>query len=92
MFLARSNPNEPSLLADFAASLTSASKEDLQQVLETVDLERRLHQVVELLHRELEIARAQMEIREHVEAEIPETSAGSRAAPAAASTFRKSWE
>jgi ATP-dependent Lon protease len=70
VFLDRSNPNEPSLLADFAASLTSASKEDLQRVLETVDLERRLHQVVELLHRELEIARAQMEIREHVESEI----------------------
>ena len=72
IFLARSNPNEPSVLADFAASLTSATKEDLQQVLETVDLERRLQQVVELLHKELEIAKAQMEIREHVEAEISE--------------------
>lgn len=70
IFLARSNPNEPSVLADFAASLTSASKEDLQKVLETVNLDRRLEQVVELLHRELEIAKAQMEIRQHVEAEI----------------------
>ncbi len=72
VFLARSNPNEPSLLADFAASLTSASKEDLQQVLETVELERRLERVVELLHKELEIAKAQMEIRQHVESEIQE--------------------
>jgi len=70
VFLARSNPNEPSLLADFAASLTSASKEDLQAVLETVELVRRLERVVELLHKELEIAKAQMEIRQHVESEI----------------------
>jgi len=70
VFLTRSNPNEPSLLADFAASLTSASSPELQDVLEAVNLQRRLEKVVELLHKELEIARAQMEIREHVEAEI----------------------
>jgi ATP-dependent Lon protease len=70
IFLARSNPNEPSLLADFAASLTSASKPELQEVLESINLQRRLEQVLELLHKELEIARAQMEIREHVESEI----------------------
>ncbi len=70
VFLARSNPNEAALLADFAASLTSASKADLQEVLETLPLQRRLEKVVELLHRELEIAKAQMEIRAHVEEEI----------------------
>src|SRR5690606_193998 len=62
VFLARSNPNEPSLLADFAASLTSASKEDLQEVLETITLQRRLEKVVELLHKEVQIAQAQMDI------------------------------
>jgi ATP-dependent Lon protease len=70
VFLARSNPNEPSLLADFAASLTSASKPELQEVLESINLQRRLEQVLELLHKELEISRAQTEIREHVESEI----------------------
>ncbi|MCZ6642187.1 MAG: endopeptidase La [Gammaproteobacteria bacterium] len=70
VFLARSNPNEPSQLADFAASLTSASKADLQEVLETVSLLRRLEKVVALLHRELEIARAQMEIRQNIEEEV----------------------
>jgi len=70
MFLARSSPNRPAVLADFAASLTSASKEDLQQVLETLDLQRRLERVVELLHRELKIAEAQMEIRQHVEEKV----------------------
>ncbi|MEQ8859382.1 MAG: endopeptidase La [Pseudomonadales bacterium] len=70
VFLTRSNPNEPSLLADFAASLTSASKDDLQEVLETITVQRRLEKVVELLHRELEIAKAQMDIRRQVEAEM----------------------
>ncbi|MEZ5557254.1 MAG: endopeptidase La [Pseudomonadales bacterium] len=70
VFLARSNPNEPALLADFAASLTSASKADLQAVLEEITLQRRLEKVVELLHRELEIAKAQRDIREQIEQEI----------------------
>ncbi len=70
VFLARSNPNEPSLLADFAASLTSASKEDLQEVLETISVQRRLEKVVELLHKEVEIAQAQMDIRRQVESEL----------------------
>jgi ATP-dependent Lon protease len=70
VFLARSDINQPSLLADFAASLTTASKEDLQEVLETVPLQRRMERVVELLHREVQIAKAQMEIRQHVEQEM----------------------
>jgi ATP-dependent Lon protease len=70
VFLSRSNPNEPSLLADFAASLTSASKEDLQTVLETVPLQTRLEKVLDLLNQELQIARAQKDIREHVDTEI----------------------
>jgi len=69
-FLARSNPNEASVLADFAASLTTASREDLQEVLERIELQPRMELVVQLLHREVEIATAQMEIREHVEKEI----------------------
>jgi ATP-dependent Lon protease len=70
IFLARSNPNEAAVLADFAASLTTASKEDLQEVLERVALLPRLERVVKLLRHEVEIAAAQMEIREHVEKEI----------------------
>jgi ATP-dependent Lon protease len=37
-FLNRFSPNEPSLLTDFAASLTTASKEKLQDVLEALNL------------------------------------------------------
>ncbi|XOV84952.1 MAG: endopeptidase La [bacterium] len=70
LFLTRSSPNEPSLLADFAASLTTAGKEELQEVLERIALQPRMELVVKLLRREVEIAAAQMEIREHVEKEI----------------------
>ncbi len=72
VFLARFSPNEPAVLADFAAGLTSASKAELQDVLETLPLLPRLEKVLELLHKELQIARTQMEIREHVEGEIKE--------------------
>jgi len=70
VFLNRFNPNEASVLADFAAALTSGSKTDLQKVLDTASLLPRLELVVELLHKELEIAKAQTEIREHIEGEI----------------------
>ena len=63
LFLARSSTNEPSLLADFAASLTTAGKEELQEVLERIALQPRMELVVKLLRREVEIAAAQMEIR-----------------------------
>ena len=70
VFLQRSNPNEPALLADFAASLTSASREELQGVLETLPLLARLEKVLDLLNREVQIARAQQEIRQHVDTEM----------------------
>lgn len=70
VFLNHSNLDEPSLLADFAASLTSATKQDLQAVLDTLPLLQRMEKVVELLQAEVGIASAQMEIRQHVEGEI----------------------
>lgn len=70
MFLQNFKVNDPSRLADFSASLTTSSPEDLQDILESVDLDARLEKVMVLLKREVEIAKAQMEIREHVESEI----------------------
>ena len=72
VFLDRSNLNEPSLLADFAAGLTTASKEELQGVLETIELMPRLEKVLKLLHQEVRVARTQTEIRQHVETTIQE--------------------
>jgi ATP-dependent Lon protease len=67
MFLDRIGPEDPSHLADFAAALTTSGKEQLQQVLETVDLLPRMEKVLDLLHNELELAKAQKTIRESVE-------------------------
>jgi len=67
MFLDRFGPDDPSHLADFAASLTTSTKEQLQEVLETVDLLARMEKVLVLLNNELELARAQQKIRHSVE-------------------------
>ncbi|MFA7241136.1 MAG: endopeptidase La [Sulfuricellaceae bacterium] len=66
-FLTRFSPNEPSFLADFAASLTTATKEDLQKVLEAFNLRKRMERVLVLIKKELDVARLQSKIREQVE-------------------------
>jgi len=67
MFLDRFGPDDPSHLADFAASLTTSTKEQLQEVLEAVPLMKRMEKVLVLLNNELELARAQQKIRATVE-------------------------
>ncbi|MCB1753251.1 MAG: endopeptidase La [Gammaproteobacteria bacterium] len=67
IFLDRMGPDDPSHLADFAASLTTANKEQLQEILAAVDLLPRMEKVLVLLSNELELARAQHDIRKSVE-------------------------
>ena len=67
IFLDRMGPDDPSHLADFAASLTTANKEQLQEILSAVDLLPRMEKVLALLNNELELARTQHEIRKSVE-------------------------
>jgi ATP-dependent Lon protease len=67
MFLDRFGPDDPSHLTDFAASLTTSDKFQLQKVLETIELLPRMEKVLELLHRELEVVKAQASIRKTVE-------------------------
>ena len=67
VFLQRFSPEEPSPLADFAASLTTATKIELQDILETVHLLKRIEKVLLLLSKELQQAKAQVEIRSQVE-------------------------
>ena len=66
-FLNRFSPNEPALLTDFAASLTTAPKEKLQEVLEALNLRKRMQKVLLLIKKELEVAKLQTQIRERVE-------------------------
>ncbi|MDQ7049137.1 MAG: endopeptidase La [Enterobacterales bacterium] len=71
-FLNRFNPNEPSQLADFAASVTTATRQDLQQVLETVHLKKRMERVLVLIKKELEVAELQKDIQDQVEETLSE--------------------
>jgi ATP-dependent Lon protease len=66
-FINRFSPNEPALLTDFAASLTTAPKEKLQDVLEAFNLRKRMQKVLVLIKKELEVAKLQSQIREKVE-------------------------
>ncbi len=69
-FLDRFGPNEPSPLTDFAAALTTAEKEELQDILDTVDIRRRMQKVLILIKKELDVAKLQAQIRQSVERKI----------------------
>jgi len=72
VFLSRFGPAEPSPFADFAANLTTANKEELQEVLATVPLIARMEKVLLLLKKELEVAKIQAEIRKGVQERVGE--------------------
>jgi ATP-dependent Lon protease len=72
LFLDNFHPNDPSHLADFAASLTTSARHEQQEVLEAVDLLTRLERVHVLINKELEVAKAQAHIRKQVEREMQE--------------------
>lgn len=71
-FLNRFNPNEPSALTDFAASLTTAAGRELQDVLETFTVLERMKKVLVLIRKELEVAKLQTQIREKVDEKMSE--------------------
>ncbi len=71
-FLERFTPDEASPLTDFAAAMTSADGDQLQDILETVPLLRRMEKVLLLIQHELEVAGLQTEIRQRVEQRISE--------------------
>jgi ATP-dependent Lon protease len=72
LFLEHFHPNDPSRLADFAASLTTSRRDEQQEVLEAIDLLKRLERVHVLINKELELAKAQAQIRKQVEDEMQE--------------------
>jgi len=72
IFLTQFSPDNPGPFTDFVANLTSASKDALQQVLATVDLLPRMELVLQLVRKELEVARLQTEIKERVDARMSE--------------------
>ena len=69
-YLNRFSPREPSPLADFAAAITTAPGSELQEVLETISIQRRMEKVLVLIRKEQEVARLQSEISEEVNRNI----------------------
>ncbi|GFO59118.1 Lon protease [Geomonas silvestris] len=72
LFLSRSSLDDPGRLADFAANLTSADGQELQQVLEALDVRKRIDIVLVLLKKELEVSRLQTKITKQIEEKISE--------------------
>gem|GEM_PF-2135647 len=70
--LERFSPSDPSPLADFGAILTSATSEELLDILRTIPLTRRMEKVLHLLKQELEVGRLQTRIRSRVEEKMTE--------------------
>ncbi len=69
-FLNRFNTHEPSPLADFAAAMTTATRDELQDVLATAPVLERMKKVLVLMKKEVEVAKLQSQIREQVEEKI----------------------
>ena len=69
-YLLRFNPNDPSLLADCAASITTASSAELLEVLETVDLIPRLKLSLSLVQKELASSKLEKNIKNTVSEKI----------------------
>ena len=70
LFLGRTSMDDPARLTDFAANLTNADGFELQDVLETFDIHRRIDKVLILLKKELEVSRLQTKISQQIEEKI----------------------
>lgn len=70
IFLGHSDFTEPGRLADFAVALTTASREELQDVLETFDIQGRIDKALVLLKKELDLSVLQNSINQKIDATI----------------------
>jgi len=67
LLLERINVSDPSALADFAASMTTSSGAELQVILETSSVRKRLESVLILLKKEIEISKIKADISKRIE-------------------------
>jgi len=67
LLLDRINVSDPSALADFAASMTTSSGSELQEILETIPIQQRLERVLILLKKEIEISKLKADISKRIE-------------------------
>lgn len=70
LLLERINVHDPGALSDIAASMTTASGEELQKILEIKSIRVRIEQALILLKKELEISKLKVEITKRIEERI----------------------
>lgn len=73
IFLGHSDFAEPGRLADFAVALTTASRSELQEILETFDIPSRINKALVLLKKELDLTLLQSSINQKLETGISKT-------------------
>ncbi len=73
MFLGHSDFTEPGKLADFAVALTTATREELQDVLEAFNLQERIDKALLLLRKELDLTKLQNTINQKIETSISQS-------------------
>ncbi len=69
-YLGRFSPDQPSPLTDFAAGITTASGDDLQEILEIESVIERMKKVLMLLQKEIEIAKLQTKIQKDLNTQV----------------------
>ncbi len=67
LLMGRGNLKEPGTLADFSASMTTASGKELQKILETRRIKQRIEKALILLKHELEVSKLQSRISQKIE-------------------------
>jgi len=70
MKLTMLNVDEPGKIADFVTSILNIEKEDYQEVLETLDVKKRLNLVLRLLHNEMEVMDVQRKIQKQINEKV----------------------
>lgn len=70
LFLNRFTIEDTGKLADFVASMTSAESQELQEILELIDVKKRVEKVLTLLKKELELSKLQKKITKQIEENI----------------------
>jgi ATP-dependent Lon protease len=75
LLIERINLSDPSALADFSASMTTSSGVEIQRILETRDIRKRIEAVLVLLKKELEITKLKAQISKRIEEQLSNSSA-----------------
>jgi len=70
LLIERINLSDPGSLADFAASMTTSSGSEIQKVLETMNVRKRLEMVLILLKNEVEISKLKAKISKRIEEQL----------------------